>query len=110
VQGLVDLLAWTCLLGGSLLSIAGGIGLLRFPDFYSRIHAGGVTDTGGAGLIITGLIIQSGANLVSVKLVVILFFLLVTSPTSTHALAKAALTAGVKPLVDSDPAPGTEEP
>jgi len=102
---LVDALSWVCLVGGSLLSIVGGIGLLRFPDFYSRIHAGGVTDTGGAGLIISGLIIHSGATLISAKLVVILFFLLMTSPTATHALAKAALTAGVKPLVEPDLGP-----
>jgi multicomponent Na+:H+ antiporter subunit G len=99
---LTDILGWVFLLAGSFFSIAGGVGLLRLPDFYTRIHAGGVSDTGGAGLMIAGLIVQAGPNLVGIKLAVILFFLLVTSPTSTHALAKAALTAGVKPRLEAD--------
>ena len=102
MQLVLDILGWVFLVGGSILSIAGGIGLLRFPDFYTRIHAGGLTDTGGAGLVIAGLIVQSGSFLVAVKLVIILFFLLLTSPTATHALARAALTAGVKPLLASE--------
>jgi len=102
VQLLVDILGWTLLVSGSLLSIAGGTGLLRFPDFYTRIHAGGVTDTGGAGLVMAGLIVQAGPSLVAVKLAMILFFLLLTSPTSTHALAQAALSAGVKPALSPD--------
>jgi multicomponent Na+:H+ antiporter subunit G len=98
-----DVLGWVFLIGGSVLSIAGGIGLLRFPDFYTRIHAGGLTDTGGAGLVMAGLLVQSDSLLVAVKLVIVLFFLLLTSPTATHALARAALTAGVKPLLASEP-------
>jgi multicomponent Na+:H+ antiporter subunit G len=99
MQPLLDILGWILLLGGSVLSVAGGAGLLRFPDFYTRIHAGGLTDTGGAGLVMAGLIVQSPSLLVAVKLGMILFFLLLTSPTSTHALARAALTAGVRPLL-----------
>jgi len=102
IQPVLDILGWVFLVAGSVLSIAGGIGLLRFPDFYTRIHAGGLTDTGGAGLVIAGLLVQSDSFLVAVKLVIILFFLLLTSPTSTHALARAALTAGVKPLLAPD--------
>ena len=100
-----DVLGWVFLIGGSVLSIAGGIGLLRFPDFYTRIHAGGLTDTGGAGLVMAGLLVQSDSLLVAVKLVIVLFFLFLTGPTATHALARAALTAGVKPLL----APESEE-
>ena len=102
IQVTLDILGWIFLVAGSVLSIAGGIGLLRFPDFYTRIHAGGLTDTGGAGLVIAGLLVQSDSFLVAVKLVIILFFLLLTSPTSTHALARAALTAGVKPLLATE--------
>ena len=102
MQLALDILGWVLLVAGSVLSIAGGVGLLRFPDFYTRIHAGGVTDTGGAGLVIAGLLVQSDSLLVALKLVIILFFLLLTSPTSTHALARAALTAGVKPLLATD--------
>ena len=99
-MGLVaDVISWFCLVTGSLFAIVGGIGLLRLPDFYSRMHGGGITDTMGAGLVLLGLVFQAEHPLVAVKLVMILLFLLVTSPTSTHALAKSALARGVEPLV-----------
>jgi len=93
--------------GGILFSIVGGLGLLRLPDFFSRMHAGGITDTLGAMLIISGLMLQAGLSLATVKLATILFFLLVTSPTAAHALARSALSHGLRPLVDED---GEERP
>jgi multicomponent Na+:H+ antiporter subunit G len=104
------IVSWSCLLTGSFFSVVGGIGIIRMPDFYSRLHAGGITDTMGAGLVMVGLMFQSISNglfagfqaepwLVTVKLVMILFFLLMISPTSCHALAQAALTHDVKPLL-----------
>ena len=93
---------WVLLIVGSLFSIIGGIGLLRLPDFFTRIHAGGVTDTMGAGAILLGLMLHSGLQLATLKLVMILFFLLVTSPTATHALAKSAVSRGVRPLLADD--------
>lgn len=95
----VDLLSWACLLAGGFFGIVGGIGILRFPDVFTRFHAAGITDTLGAGLILLGLMLQAGWSLVTVKLLLILAFGLVTSPTATHALAKAALHGRVKPLV-----------
>jgi multicomponent Na+:H+ antiporter subunit G len=77
---------------GGLFAVIGGIGLIRLPDFYSRMHAGGVTDTLGATLILVGLMLQAGWSLATFKVVMILFFLLVTSPTAAHALARAART------------------
>jgi multicomponent Na+:H+ antiporter subunit G len=97
-----DLLSWGCLLLGSAFAITGGIGLLRLPDFYARMHGGGITDTMGAGLILLGLGFQAGVSLVGAKLLLILVFLMITSPTTAHALAKAALADGVEPFV-SDP-------
>lgn len=94
---IVDVVSWILLLGGGLVGILGGIGLLRFPDFYSRLHAAGMTDTLCALMIIAGLILQSGFTLLSLKLALILLFLLFTSPTASHALARAALTDGLKP-------------
>ncbi|RFF30767.1 monovalent cation/H(+) antiporter subunit G [Wenzhouxiangella sediminis] len=93
----VDVLSWFLLLGGGLVGILGGVGLLRFPDFYSRLHAAGMTDTLCALMIIAGLILQAGLSLLSIKLALILLFLLFTSPTASHALARAALTDGLKP-------------
>ena len=95
----LDAVSAVCLIVGSGFAVVGGIGIVRLPDFFSRIHGAGITDTMGAGLILFGLMIQAGLSLVTVKLVLILFFLLLTSPTSTHALAKSALTHGLKPLL-----------
>jgi len=88
---------WILLLTGSLFSVIGGIGLLRMPDFYTRIHAAGITDTMGAGMVLGGLMFKAGISLVAAKLLIILFFMLVSSPTSTHALAQAAMNAGLMP-------------
>ena len=96
----LDVLTWIFLLTGSFFSIVGGIGIVRLPEFFSRLHGGGITDTLGAGLIMAGLLMQGGLGLTTVKLLMILFFLLVTSPTSCHALAKSALTQGLKPVLE----------
>lgn len=95
---LINVLSWICLLFGSFFAISGGIGLLRFPDFFSRLHPSGVTDTLGAALILIGLMFQAEFSLISVKLIMILAFLLLTSPTATHALAKSALHGKLRPL------------
>ncbi len=94
-----DILSWPFLISGVLFSIVGGIGLIRLPDLYSRMHAAGIVDTIGIALISIGLIIQAGASIVTVKLIIIVVFVFITSPTSTHALAKAALHGAVRPAV-----------
>nr|VFJ94558.1 MAG: multisubunit sodium/proton antiporter, MrpG subunit [Candidatus Kentron sp. H]VFJ95548.1 MAG: multisubunit sodium/proton antiporter, MrpG subunit [Candidatus Kentron sp. H]VFK01780.1 MAG: multisubunit sodium/proton antiporter, MrpG subunit [Candidatus Kentron sp. H] len=88
-----DSISWVLLMAGSLFVIIGAIGILRFPDFFTRLHPAGVTDTIGAALILSGLMIQAGPTQVAAKLVLILLFLFFTSPTATHALAKVALRA-----------------
>lgn len=98
VELLLDILSWMFLVGGVVISIIGGIGMLRLPDLFSRMHAAGMIDTLGAGLILVGLMLQGGGALVTIKLIAILLFIFFTSPTATHALAKAALHGGVKPL------------
>lgn len=85
------------ILMGLFFVFAGTIGVLRLPDFYTRIHAAGMTDTLGAEMILLGLIIQSGFTQTTLKLLMISFFLLLTSPTATHAVAHAAHRAGLKP-------------
>ncbi|NQU58966.1 MAG: monovalent cation/H(+) antiporter subunit G [Rhodospirillales bacterium] len=94
-----EILSWFLLVGGGLFVFIGGVGMLRLPDFYTRIHAASITDTLGAGMILGGLMVQSETGLVTIKLVLILFFIFFTSPTSTHALVKAALFSGVRPVV-----------
>ncbi|MEM7480548.1 MAG: monovalent cation/H(+) antiporter subunit G [Acidobacteriota bacterium] len=95
----LDVLTGLFLVSGAAFVAIGGIGLIRLPDFFSRTHGGGITDTMGAGLVLIGLMFQSGISLVTIKLAIILFFLLVTSPTSCHALSKAALAEGLVPEV-----------
>ena len=102
VEILLDTLSWICLIVGSFFAVVGGLGLLRLPDLFCRMHGAGVTDTMGAGMILAGLMFQSGLSLTTVKILTILFFLLVTSPTATHALARAALGHGLNPQ-GSDP-------
>lgn len=104
MQVLLDIVSWVLLLAGSAFALTGAIGLIRFPDVYARMHASGITDTLGAGLILGGMMIQGGFSLVTAKLILILIFLLYTSPTSTYALANAAYSRGLQPLL-GHPAP-----
>ena len=87
------------LLLGSFLCVSGGVGLLRFPDFYTRMHAVGVTDTLGAGMILIGLMILSTDFLVFAKLLMILLLTLFIGPTTSHVLVKAAFNNGLAPKV-----------
>ena len=98
----LDVVTWVLIGAGSVLVLIGGIGLMRLPDFYTRIHAAGITDTMGAWLILTGLMVAAGWSLVTAKLVMLLIFLAITSPLSSHALAKAAFMRGLKPMIGSD--------
>jgi multicomponent Na+:H+ antiporter subunit G len=113
----MDFLQWLSallLLSGGLLGVVGGIGILRFPDFYTRLHAAGVTDTLCAGLFLGGLALHFGFTLATVKLGLIFAFLLFTAPTATHALAKAARNNGLQPWVlnpeDRESAAGNKKP
>jgi len=99
---IADSLSWICLMAGSFFCLVGGLGLVRLPDFYTRVHAGGVTDTLGAGLVILGLTFQAGFSLITVKLLLILGFLWLTSATTAHAAVKAAMARGLKPLLHAD--------
>ncbi|MCG6948814.1 MAG: monovalent cation/H(+) antiporter subunit G [Acidobacteria bacterium] len=96
---IAEILSWVCILSGSIFLLIGGIGLIRLPDFYTRIHAAGMTDTMGAWLVLVGLMFTAGWSLVMVKLVVLVFFLAVTSPLASHALAKAAYLRGLEPML-----------
>lgn len=85
------------LVTGAFFLVAGGIGILRFPDFFTRLHAAGVSETLGTFCLLLGLLLLGGGWLVSVKLLLIMLFLWHTNPTSSHALAKAALHDGYQP-------------
>ena len=104
-----DLLSIISISAGLFFVLAGTLGVLRLPDFYTRLHAAGMTDTLGAELILIGLIIQSGFTQMSLKLLIVGFFLFVTSPTATHAVAHAAYKAGLKPKLGKYRAPNVDE-
>ncbi len=94
----LDILSWAAIVGGLFFVVVGAVGVLRMPDVYTRLHAAGMTDTMGAGLILIGLTFQAGPTLVAVRLMLVWAFLLFTNPISTHALARAALSGGVEPF------------
>lgn len=96
-MNVLDIASWVLLLSGSLVIITGATGMIRLPDFYTRLHAAGVIDTLGCMLIVFGLALQAGFTVVTIKLVLIVVFILFTSPAAAHALAKSALHGELKP-------------
>lgn len=95
----LDVASWGCLTAGGFFCIVGGIGLIRMPDFYTRMQAASLTETLGAGLILLGLLMQAGLTLIGAKIVMVGLLIFFTSPTATHALAKAALVRDLQPLL-----------
>ena len=97
-----DIASWVLISIGGFFIVTGAVGMLRMPDVYTRMHAASLIDTPGAGLLIVGLALQAGSALVVFKLVVVLALLFFVGPVATHALAQAALEAGVEPVLDED--------
>ena len=87
-----------CLILGSFILISAAIGILRFKDFYTRLHAAGKADSLGQALILIGLLLTSTWNGEAAKLLLIIFFIMILSPVATHALAHAASLSGIKPM------------
>jgi len=97
VDFIIEVLSWLLLIGGACFVIIGSVGILRFPDFWSRLHAASVTDSAGVILMILGMCLQAGFTLITVKLIIIGIFLFITGPTATHAVANAAWISGLRP-------------
>ena len=93
----IDIVSWVLLTLGGACVLIGGVGGLRLPNFYTRIHAASLTDTMATILIFVGMMLQAGLSLATLKLAAIMLFLLLTGPTATYALANAALLSGLKP-------------
>lgn len=98
----MDIASWILLMTGAVFGLLGGIGVLRMPDVYTRMHAASLIDTAGMVLMLSGLMLQAGFSLITFKLFLIAVFLLITSPTASYALARTALHDGVTPLLDRD--------
>lgn len=98
----LDGLSWLLIACGSGFVVVGSIGLVRMPDIFTRMQAASVIDTMGAGLLLSGLMLQAGLSLVTLKLVILLALLFYVGPVISHALAQAALHEGVKPILSED--------
>ncbi len=99
------ILSWISILTGSAFLLVGAAGIIRFPDFWSRLHAAAVVDSAGTGLLLFGMMLQAGFTFITVKLILIGIFLLITGPTATHAVANAAFVSGSRPLGDKSGRP-----
>ena len=95
-------LDWLCAamgVGGGFFVLVGGIGALRMPDLFTRMHAASLTDTLGSLLILSALMLQYGLSLATLKLAAVTIFLLFTSPVASYALANAAVLSGHRPIL-----------
>jgi multicomponent Na+:H+ antiporter subunit G len=101
METVVDIIGLVLILAGVFFMFSAALGVLRMPDFFTRLHPAGITDSLGAPLVLIGVAIQSGATLFSGKIILLILFMLITNPTACHALAKAALYGGLKPLIKS---------
>ncbi|MDQ4116025.1 MAG: monovalent cation/H(+) antiporter subunit G [Actinomycetota bacterium] len=103
VSGGLGVVSGVLVVLGALVALSGAVGLLRLPDFYTRIHAVSLTDTAGLGLILLGLLLRAPEWGVAIRLLLVLAFLVLTSPTATHALAQAARMDGVESWSAGEP-------
>ena len=99
---ILNIVSWAFIIGGGIFCLIGGLGLIRLPDMFARILGASLIDTMGIGLILTGLMFQAGFTLITGKLLLILVFVFFTSPTSSYALARAAINDGLVAEVQDD--------
>ncbi|KKM17240.1 hypothetical protein LCGC14_1677790 [marine sediment metagenome] len=110
IMGIRAIITGVLLFTGCFLIVVAAIGIVRFPDFYSRIHPAGKADTMGQFLILLGLMVYEGFSFVSVKLVLIVAFIFIANPTATYAIARAAHIRGKKHWQKAPPEPESPEP
>jgi multicomponent Na+:H+ antiporter subunit G len=94
---MLNVISYIFIAAGVFFMITGGLGLIRMPDFFTRLHPAGMIDSIAAPLIFLGLMIQDGFTLFSGKLLLLAAFIFITSPTACHALAKAAFLSDIFP-------------
>ncbi len=92
-----EILTVVFLIAGFFFLMVGTVGVIRLPDFFSRMHAVGKCDTLGVLLSVIALIIYEGFSFVALKLVFVWVFLLIANPTATHVFCRAAIRSGLKP-------------
>jgi multicomponent Na+:H+ antiporter subunit G len=95
----MGILSIVFILGGLFFFATATIGLLRFPDFFTRLHATGKGDTLAVSLCLLGFAFHEGVSLTALKIVVIAVFMFLAQPTATHAISRAGIRRGLKPWV-----------
>jgi multicomponent Na+:H+ antiporter subunit G len=98
---IIDWISDICLLLGGILTLTGAVGLLRLPDFFTRLHAASVTETLAAMLLIIGIMLDTGWTLDSAKLLLVILVMAAANPAITHALCRAAAHGGTIPEMES---------
>jgi multicomponent Na+:H+ antiporter subunit G len=102
ITALIDILSWILILAGGAFIVVGALGLVRLPDMFSRMHGASLIDTSGGGLMLIGFMLQAGFSLVALKLLFLLALMFMIGPVISHALAQAALEAGLRPKLSED--------
>ncbi len=101
-MNIANILVILFMVGGLFFFTTATIGLLRFPDFFSRLHATGKGDTLAVLFSLIGLGIYEGFSLTSLKIVFIAVFMFLAQPTATHAISRAGFRSGLKPLLEEE--------
>jgi multicomponent Na+:H+ antiporter subunit G len=99
---IIEWISDICLLLGGLLTLTGAVGLLRLPDFFTRLHAASVTETLAAILLIIGIMLDTGWTLDAAKLILVILIMVIANPTITHALCRAAANGGTTPEMETE--------
>lgn len=94
---IVDVAIALLLAGGFVFHAAAALGVLRMPDFYTRLHAVGKAETLGVLLTLAAVVVWAGPGITAVKVGFVALFLFLANPTSTHAIGRAALRTGLRP-------------
>lgn len=98
---MIDILAMVLMIGGLVFFAGGAVGILRFPDFYSRLHPAGKLDTAGHFMMMSGMALYTAqeltlhSTLTAIKMLLIVLFVYITSPTATHAILDAGVRGGL---------------
>lgn len=106
---IAPVIAMLLISAGIFFILIGSIGILRLPDFFSRSHAVSKSDTLGIMCVIAGLMIVEGSSLNSLKLLLVILFVFLANPIGTHALARAAIVKGIRPVLGGSPWNETDE-
>ncbi|MEN8136547.1 MAG: monovalent cation/H(+) antiporter subunit G [Thermodesulfobacteriota bacterium] len=112
---MINTLTIALMIAGLFFFLATTVGVLRFPDFYTRMHAAGKGDTLSSLLILVGLalynlhLLSAGNILVTIKILFILMFIFLASPTATHAIIDAGYESGIKPWANENNREGQDD-